>query len=215
MAERRPIAARETGWARAAARRLAASRVTPNQISAASMGFAALAFLCFWGTIATPPGADALLLVGAALWCQLRLICNLLDGMVALEGGKGGPTGPFWNEAPDRVADVLILAGLGVAAGAAWLGCLAGALAVGTAYVRELGRAEGRAADFCGPMAKPQRMAAVTLGCVAGAVEALFWGSAVVLPVTLWLVALGTAATAIRRSLRLIRALSLPRDPGR
>ena len=209
MAERRPIAARGSGWAQAAARRLAASSVTPNQISASSMGFAALAFACFWLTRPAGPLLEALLLVAAALFCQLRLIANLLDGMVALEGGKGGPTGPFWNEAPDRVADVLILAGLGLACGLFWLGCLAGALAVGTAYVRELGRAEGLAADFCGPMAKPHRMAAVTAGCVAGAVEGLATGTQWALLATLCLVALGTAATALRRSVRLIRALSL------
>ncbi|SIO32908.1 CDP-alcohol phosphatidyltransferase family protein [Vannielia litorea] len=215
MTERRPIAARGSGWAQAAARWLATTSVTPNQISASSMLFAALALGCFWLTFPAPPGVAAALLIGAALFCQLRLVANLLDGMVALEGGKGGPTGPFWNEAPDRVADVLILAGLGLAAGPLWLGCLAGALAVGTAYIRELGRAEGLPADFCGPMAKPHRMAAVTAGCVAGAVEALLWGSTLALTITLWLVALGTAATGLRRALRLIRGLSLPREPGR
>ncbi|WP_315898529.1 CDP-alcohol phosphatidyltransferase family protein [Vannielia litorea] len=215
MAERRPIKARGAGWAHAAARWLAASRVTPNQISASSMGFAALVFGCFWLTRPAGPLLDAALLVAAALFCQLRLVANLLDGMVALEGGKGSPSGPFWNEAPDRVADVLILAGLGLAAGLLWLGCLAGALAVGTAYIRELGRAEGLGADFCGPMAKPQRMAAVTLGCVAGAVEAALWGSTVALRVTLWAVALGTALTGIRRSVRLVRGLSLPRGAGK
>ncbi|MFY0634366.1 MAG: CDP-alcohol phosphatidyltransferase family protein [Vannielia sp.] len=214
MAERRPIAARSTGWAQAAARRLAGSRVTPNQISASSMGFAALAFGCLWLTRGAGPSLDAALLCAAALFCQLRLVANLLDGMVALEGGKGGPTGPFWNEAPDRVADVVILAGLGLAVGMAWLGCLAGALAVGTAYLRELGRAEGLAADFCGPMAKPQRMAVVTAGCVGGAVEALGWGSGWALLAALGLVALGTGVTALRRALRLIRALSLPGRGG-
>ncbi|WP_315898627.1 CDP-alcohol phosphatidyltransferase family protein [Vannielia litorea] len=215
MAERRPIKARGAGWAQAAARWLAASRVTPNQISASSMVFAALAFGCFWLTRPAGPGVAAALLIGAALFCQLRLVANLLDGMVALEGGKASPSGPFWNEAPDRVADVLILAGLGLAAGPLWLGCFAGALAVGTAYLRELGRAEGLAADFCGPMAKPQRMAAVTLGCVAGAVEAALWGSTVALQVTLWAVALGTALTAIRRAVRLVRGLSLPPGAGK
>ncbi|WP_254695367.1 CDP-alcohol phosphatidyltransferase family protein [Oceanicola sp. D3] len=214
MAERRPIAARSAGWAQAAARRLAASRVTPNQISASSMLFAALAFACFWLSLPAGPLIAAQLLFAAALFCQLRLVANLLDGMVALEGGKGGPTGPFWNEAPDRVADVLILAGLGLACGLPWLGCLAGAFAVGTAYIRELGRAEGLAADFCGPMAKPHRMAAVTAGCVAGAVEVLIWGSGWALFAVLWLVALGTAFTALRRAIRMIRALSLPREPG-
>ena len=46
---RRPLASRDTGWARAVTRRLAATAITPNQISAAGMAFAALAGLAFWG----------------------------------------------------------------------------------------------------------------------------------------------------------------------
>ncbi len=52
-----------------------------------------------------------------ALCCQLRLICNLLDGLVAVEGGRGGADGAFWNEVPDRVSDILFLGAAGVAAG--------------------------------------------------------------------------------------------------
>ena len=47
---RRPIAARNSGWAGRAARWLAATDVTPNQISMASVGFAGLAFVAFWGS---------------------------------------------------------------------------------------------------------------------------------------------------------------------
>ena len=47
---------------------------------------------------------------------QLELLCNLLDGMVAVEGGLGGPTGPLWNELPDRIADSVFIVALGMAA---------------------------------------------------------------------------------------------------
>ena len=80
-------------------------------------------------------------------------------------------------------------------------------MAVLTAYVRELGRAEGLGSDFSGPMAKQHRMAVVTLGALAGAVEAVTRGSDVALTVALWVVVAGTLVTAARRSARLIAAL--------
>lgn len=207
MAERRPIASRNSRWAAALARSLAARGVAPNRISQASIGFGALAFLAFWGAGHAPPGPAALLLVAGALACQLRLVCNLLDGMVAIEGGRSAPDGAFWNEAPDRAADLLILAGAGLATGHPALGLAAGAGAVLTAYLRELGRAEGAPADFSGPMAKPHRMAAITAGAVLGAVEVATLGSLRSLEAALWIVALGAFATAARRSSRLIAHL--------
>lgn len=143
------------------------------------------------------------MLLLAAAACQLRLLCNLFDGMVAVEGGKSGPEGAYWNEAPDRVADLLILVGAGLGAGAAALGWAAAALAVLTAYVRELGRAEGAVLDFAGPMAKQHRMGVIT-GAALLAAAAPGWP---VIEIALWIVALGAAATAARRSLSLLRYL--------
>jgi phosphatidylglycerophosphate synthase len=207
MADRRPLKSRDTGWAQGIARRLAGTSVTPNRISQASMGFAALAGVAFWASSVVPPVMAAALLVLGAAACQGRLLCNLFDGMVAVEGGKREADGPFWNEAPDRVADLLILAGAGLGTGQPALGFAAGAGAVLTAYVRELGRAEGLGSDFSGPMAKQHRMAVVTLGALAGAVEVVTRGSDVALTVALWVVVAGTAVTAVRRSARLIAAL--------
>src|SRR5690606_23492802 len=88
-------------------------------------------------------GAAALLhwpgvggLIACAVCIQLRLICNLLDGMVAMEGGKQTPTGALYNEYPDRIADSLLIVALGYAAGLPWLGWLGALLAALTAYVR-------------------------------------------------------------------------------
>ena len=198
---RRPIASRQSGWAGRAARWLAATDITPNQISIASVGFAALAFAAFWASAHVPALPRDLLLILAAGGCQLRLICNLLDGMVAIEGGKKSADGPFWNEAPDRAADILILVGLGLAAGAPGHGWAAAALAVLTAYVRELGRAEGLLADFGGPLAKPQRMALVTGGALLGVI----WPHLLV--TTLALLIAGTALTAGLRARRLVLEL--------
>ena len=106
----------------------------------------------------------------------------------------------------DRVADLLILGGLGLGLGHPGLGFAAAALAVMTAYVRELGRAIGAAQDFAGPMAKQHRMAVVT----GAAVLAAFWPfgpGGWLLVWALWIVVAGCALTIARRSWRLVRWL--------
>lgn len=199
---RRPLTSRNSAWAARLANRAVAKGISPNQISQASMGFAALALLLYW--LSTTGGLlQFLALILAAVTLQARLVCNLIDGMVAIEGGKGAKDGPFWNEAPDRASDLLFFTGAGLAAGQPALGLLAAALALATAYIRELGRAEGFPPDFSGPLAKPQRMAVLTAGTVLAALYASEW----TLTVTLWIVIAGTAATILRRSLTLIERL--------
>jgi len=113
--DRRPLTSRNTRWARYIAARLAQGGVSPNLISAFSVVFAAGCFGCF------------------LLAIQLRLLCNLLDGMVAIEGGLQSATGAIWNELPDRIGDILILVGAGLFADSATLGWAASALAILTA----------------------------------------------------------------------------------
>lgn len=205
---RRPLASRGTGWASALTRFLARTSITPNQISIASMFAAALAGIALWRAgLAQDATGRALLLVAGAGFCQMRLLCNLLDGMVAIEAGKGTPDGAFWNEFPDRVSDLLILAGIGYGIGHPALGWAAAALAILTAYVRELGRGSGLAADFSGPMAKPHRMALVTAAALASMLEPLWNGRNEILLTALWLAAIGAGCTALRRSWHVIRAL--------
>lgn len=205
--DRRPLASRDSGWARGIARRLSATGITPNQISMASMAMAAFAGSAFWLAGTAASGPRAALLLAAALFCQLRLLCNLFDGMVAIEGGKQAADGPFWNEFPDRIADILILTGVGYGIGAPALGWAAGGLAVLTAYTRELGRNCGLPADFSGPMAKQHRMATITAAALLSLLEPLWRGQNEVLIIALWLIALGAAVTALRRAANIVRGL--------
>lgn len=199
---RRPLTSRNSAWAARLASWAVAKGITPNQISQASMGFAALGLILYW--LSTNGGLlQFLALLLAATTIQARLVCNLIDGMVAIEGGKGAKDGPFWNEAPDRASDLLFLTGAGLAAGNPALGLLAASLAIATAYIRELGRAEGFPPDFSGPLAKPQRMAVLTAGTVLAALYSSEW----TLTVTLWIIVAGTAATILRRSWTLIEKL--------
>ena len=197
---RRPLATRDSRWARRMAAALARSAVTPNQISMISIVFACAGAYAL--VRATP-----LALLLAAVCVQLRLLCNLLDGMVAIEGGKQSPVGALYNEFPDRIADSVLLVALGYAALIPWLGWFAALLAAFTAYVRATGGALGLTQDFRGPMAKPQRMAVLTIACLAGAAE-LYWnGTRYALAIAAILIAAGSALTCATRTLAIARTL--------
>lgn len=175
-----------------------------------SLVFAALGAVALLAAPSAGPGARSLLLLLAAGCVQLRLLCNLLDGMVAVEGGLGTATGPVYNELPDRIADPLFLVPAGYATGLALgpeLGWLAGVLALITAYVRTLGASLGQPQVFRGPMAKPQRMAALTAGLVAAALGVPWGFEGAILTLALVLIVLGTAWTALRRTGTLVRSL--------
>ncbi len=168
---RRPLKSRDVEFFRALARQLARMGVTPNAISFGSMVFGALAGGAFAITAHAAGWGMRVAFVAAAAFIQLRLLCNLIDGLVAVECGKKTPTGDIWNEAPDRFADVVILVGAGYAIGGRpELGYLAALCAVLTAYVRALGASLGAGQDFCGPGAKPHRMALCTGGAILAAV---------------------------------------------
>jgi phosphatidylglycerophosphate synthase len=198
---RRPIASRSAGWAKASASFLARTNVTPNQISATSVIFAAA------GAALLVLKPDAIGLIGCALAIQARLVCNLLDGMVAIEGGKKSAVGALYNEFPDRIADSLLIVALGYCVGwpaLGWFGALAAAL---TAYIRVFGGSLGLAQDFRGPMAKQQRMAVLTVACVAGAVEYLLTGTRYALIAAAVIIAAGSVVTCVTRTLAIAAEL--------
>jgi phosphatidylglycerophosphate synthase len=207
---RRPLKTRDTAWAKGLARWLAARRVPPNAISLASLAFAGLGAAAMLAAPAVQPSVRAGLFLAAAVCIQLRLLCNLLDGMVAVEGGLGSPSGDVYNELPDRIADPLLIVPAGYACGLAWgpeLAWTAALLALLTAYVRALGGSLGLQQGFQGPMAKPHRMAAMTLGLV-GAAVLVPWGlEGAVLALVLALIAVGAGVTLIRRTRAIVNAL--------
>ena len=202
---RRPTAAALAGWLRRRG-------VAPNAISLVSIVFALGGAACL---IALPHVGDAArlgLLPLAALSIQLRLLANLMDGMVAVEGGRQTATGVLYNEIPDRVADTLFLVAAGYAA--TWfswadtLGWGAALAALATAYVRVLGGAVGVTQHFVGPMAKQQRMALLTLACLLSMVELAYDYEGRVLAVALALIITGSVATFARRTRRIARELT-------
>ncbi|MBV7264379.1 CDP-alcohol phosphatidyltransferase family protein [Photobacterium sp. WH24] len=171
---RRPLAVREKALTKHIAVWLSQKNITPNQISLMSIVFAiiGLATLLWYKA-----SAFTTLLLVAAACIQLRLLCNLFDGMVAVEGGKKTPAGELFNDVPDRIADSLLILATGFATQSdigmtlAWLCAL---VAVLTAYVRVLGVSMGCPADFRGPMAKQHRMALLTVSFLVLFVSQVF-----------------------------------------
>ena len=163
----------------------------------------------FWcaHSIAYLPARGGFLIL-AAVAMQMRLLCNLFDGMVAVEAGAGTTRfGEIYNDLPDRIADILIFTGAGVCAGGISgisLGLAAAIGAVMTAYIRVLGKLCGARSHFAGPMAKQHRMAVMTAACIIGAVLVWFGWLHLLLRGVLALVAIGCAVTCVHR-LRLIR----------
>ncbi|MBI4202757.1 MAG: CDP-alcohol phosphatidyltransferase family protein [Chloroflexi bacterium] len=202
-APRRPIKARKTAWAGALARLLLRLGVRPNQVSVASVLFAALAAGCILFSRQAGPVGGVLLLVTAAVCIQLRLLSNMLDGMLAMEGGLKTSTGELFNDVPDRISDTLVLLAAGYAA--TWthwgseLGWAAALLAMATAYVRVLGGSAGAHQHFNGPMAKQQRMMVVTAACIAATFEIVLGWPAYAFTTSLALVIAGCVPTIIFR----------------
>lgn len=193
---------------------LARAGASPNAISLAGMAAGVGAGVALAST-GSGPDRDPWLLALAATLVQVRLLCNLMDGMVAIEWNRRTPTGELMNEVPDRISDVATLVGAGYAAGSSpALGYAAALGAVLTAYVRAVGKATTGESDFRGPMAKPQRMFLITLACAIGALAPAVWtpppGSALgtsPLAPTLAAIAFGSALTCVRRVARVARAL--------
>lgn len=203
--DRRPIAARDSSVMQRLAAWLVLRQVSANGISLLGMGAALLAGVCFALVPSVSGSTWVLWMLGAAL-VQLRLLANLLDGMVAIGRSVASAVGELFNEVPDRVSDTAILLGLGWAAGEWSLGLGAALAAMATAYVRAVGRSAGAPSDFRGPLAKQQRMALVTLAAVWCAVAPVAW-SAPVPAVALWIILIGAVLTAARRLISTAQAL--------
>jgi phosphatidylglycerophosphate synthase len=210
--DRRPLKTRERGWAKALASTLVRARIRPNTISVFSVVFALGAAAAFVASRNAEGMQRVVLLVAAAACIQLRLLCNMLDGMVAVEGKMASKTGDIFNELPDRIADPLIIVPAGYAiirfyALGPTFGWLAGLLAVMTAYVRVLAGSVRAKQDFVGPMAKPHRMATLTFAAIVDAVAGYLRFRDYALMLALILIILGTIITMIRRTRRMAAEL--------
>jgi phosphatidylglycerophosphate synthase len=195
-ASRRPLKSRGIPIFQHLAAALSRAGVQADAVSAAGLGFGLISGVVLIATSHVTGVAQMVLWLVAAAFVQLRLLANMLDGMVAVEGGRKSKFGPLWNEIPDRVSDSATLIGLGYAAGGVpELGWAAALLAMLTAYIRAIGALNGAGEAFLGWFSKPRRMFFVTLACLASAAGFAVWAA----PAVLWLVVLGSALTCVQR----------------
>lgn len=205
---RRQLKTRQHAWVAQLTKKLVATNITPNHISLLSVVCALIAGGAFYLFSLYATWGWLLL---AAVCIQLRLLCNMMDGLVAVEGGKGTPSGELFNDIPDRFADVFILLGAGYAAGlsfelamestvGATLGWTAAVLAVMTAYIRTLGASLGAPTSFMGPMAKQHRMGLLTAVTLLSIIEILLWQTHYLLLLGMLVIIVGSLWTCYRRA---------------
>jgi phosphatidylglycerophosphate synthase len=211
--DRRPISLRDLGSVRTIAVWLVRVGARPNHISILGVGFAAVSAGCLLFVPAAEPQVRALLFLGAAAFIPFRGLCNLCDGLMAIEGGQRTSSGEIFNDLPDRASDSLLLIAAGyVMRDAAWmpaLGWLAALLAMLTAYVRVLGAAAGARQQFGGPMAKTHRMLVMTGAFLVAALESSEGAPPRAVVVGLTAVVIGSAITIVRRTTRILRELDV------
>ncbi len=215
--ERRPLKVRDLPVFHQAAHALAAAGITPNMISVAGL------LVCLTGGVALMATswvehelAQRLLWLAGAVCIVLRGAANVLDGVVAVETGQASAVGQLYNEVPDRISDAAALIGAGYAVGGdVTLGYAAALVALFLAYVRAMGKVAGARQEYCGPMAKPQRMLVVTVAALYCGLTpldwqlTLAWGGWGVMAMGLWIIIIGGLVTSARRLARIAAALKV------
>ncbi len=206
MENRRELSTRKIGFFRDFAKFLCGLGLTPNSVSVLSVLFAVM-------------GAYGFYLMGRSCFTwgwwlafsgiQLRLLCNMIDGLMAVEGGMKTRFGELFNDLPDRFSDVLLIFAASILIRHEYgrdIGWLASLLAVMTAYVRVLAGYMGFKVDFCGPMAKQHRMATLNIALLIGGgtyFYALEKYISDIFLIALGVIILGSVLTCIRRLYRM------------
>lgn len=192
---RRPISSRDTSWARSITNTLIKVKMTPNSISVWSIIFALFgaAYVMYypqmWGFVVL------------ALTIQLRLLCNLFDGMVAIELNQSNPLGKIYNEFPDRITDSIFLIVAGYVSGHTSLGMFAALVAAFTAYIRVFGGSVGLEQKFNGIMAKQHRMAVLSIALLIQQVEFFYNQTFYAILSALVIISVGSIITCITRTI--------------
>lgn len=208
---RRELQTRKYSWVQQFAAALSRTFITPNQISVLSIFCAGFSLFSLYRLGMWPESFWAW---AAVAGIQLRLFCNLMDGLVAIEGKKKSIVGDLYNDVPDRISDVLILGGFVFALrGFPWgasLAYLTAIAAVLTAYVRYVGASLTGKHFFIGPMAKQHRMFFCSLALLITPFERMLFPHLKVhsvLFIMMLIVLAGALFTCARRLLYIVKEL--------
>jgi phosphatidylglycerophosphate synthase len=191
--------------------------VSPNEIACFGLVFSGAAGLCFMKAYSMNGLETQIhynLLVVAAVCILLRLLCNMLDGMMSSELRQKSLNGELFSEIPDRLSDLSIFLGAGYFADQFWPGALNLAwgtclLALLTAYIRTLGELLTGIRDFNGVMSKHHRMFIMAAAALTTQLETHFTLPHYAVVIALAIVALGSAGTSVYRLLRLNQRLNI------
>ena len=217
--DRRPMGLRTYAPIQRLAKAIAEVGVRPQWlswwISLSPLGLAALSLYGFWaarGLHLTPfKGALGLVLVMLCILGQrlATVLARLVQDEVVMNGGAARSQGSYWNEVPDRVGDLVILAGVGLAVELLWLGMLAGILVLFSAYLREFGARVTGQMECSGPLSSPRSVQMALIICLLAFLWLFFDPdrSPQILLGGLGAIILGTFATVLWRSWRLIQRL--------
>jgi archaetidylinositol phosphate synthase len=134
-------------------------KLSPDVFTYGALGLSILAGLAFWGA-----GANRLALWIVPPCVLLRLICNLMDGLIAREQGVADAMGEVKNELGDRLADTAIFLGL-ICGGYAdpRLASFALALILIGSFLGILSKALGGSRLYIGLFGKGDRMISLAL----------------------------------------------------
>lgn len=209
--QRRPIGARRYPWIQATARWLAHMGIRPNQISVMSVVFSAMSATCLIFAGSNADSLKALLYVLAAAFIPMRALCNICDGLLAVEGGLKTNSGAIYNDLPDLFSDSLLFIAAGYSINwLSWgnvLGWATALASITVTSVRLLGKSAGASPQFCGPMAKSHRMAVFCAACLASSLETALDVARYAMTMALIVVILGCVVTVVRRTLRIVQEL--------
>lgn len=133
-----------------------------------------------------------------------RLVCNALDGMIAVDTDRARPIGQVANEFADRIADVCILIAVSWRAGSLLLGICALALVLLASYLGTVAQAAGGSRQYVGVMGKADRMILLALAAPVAA----FGPAGAVLAAVLGVIATGSAVTIAQRWAAIHRELA-------
>ena len=150
---------------------LVVRRVHPDVLTGLAVVAAAAGGLC----LALASSAGWLLLL-VPVMAAVRLVLNLLDGMVARRTGQARPIGELWNELGDRVGDTLFIGGLAFHPGVdprLALGAVIAALLA--SYVGITAKAAGASRQYVGVLSKPGRMIVLAIAAPLAFLTADSW----------------------------------------
>ncbi|MFV2062494.1 MAG: CDP-alcohol phosphatidyltransferase family protein [Chloroflexota bacterium] len=165
-------------------------------MSADAVTLAAIPVAALGGLLLALSDSMPLLLLIAPFVAALRLMLNLLDGLVARRTGTAHPMGELLNELADRVSDTFFIGGLAFVAAVGPLLALAAVIAALLAsYVGITARALGAPRQYGGVMSKPGRMIAISIAAPLSFVMAAPWP----LLVATWIILLGSLLTLAQR----------------